>query len=131
MVLRHTLLTTFLITLVPGLGYAQQLPELPPPRPVNPAPAPVRPVRLPPMAKQAAESNLWKPVCDPPGPTPGLWGDCPPCAHCYSWQERSMQCRDFLEWCCTRPTCAHGMRPPPSASLFDWMTQWWPASSRQ
>ncbi len=40
-----------------------------------------------------------------------------------------MALRDCLEWCFTHPTCAAGMRAPPTASLWDWMTQWVPRGS--
>ncbi len=94
MPIRRLVLSTLLLLLAPAMGAAQPLPELPPPRPVGPAqPLPVlpppRPVNPAPgapplrplaMAKQAAESNGWTPVCEPEGPTPGLWGPGPPCA---------------------------------------------------
>jgi hypothetical protein len=95
----------------------QPLPELPPPRPVVPA-APA--YHVPPLARQAIESNFYKPVCEPELPTHGVWGN-GPCAHHRSWQECIMNGRDCLAWMCTRPNCAQGMRPPSDASLFDWL----------
>ncbi len=114
-----------------GRAGAQPLPELPPPRPVAPGqslpelppPRPVPSTRhppMPPLVRQALESNFYRPVCEPETPTYGLWG---PEASAYprSWQECWMGVRDCLAWICTRPTCAKGMRPPANASLFDWL----------
>jgi len=103
---------------------AQPVPELPKPRPVAPGQPlpqlpPPRPL-LPPLARQALESNFYKPVCEPETPTHGLWGDTP-CAHQRSWQECWMSWRDCLAWICTRPTCCPGMQPPCDASLYDWL----------
>lgn len=101
-----------------------QLPELPQPRPVPGQPLPQLPPPrrlppLPPLARQALESNGYRPVCEPEIPTYGLWGVPTPSPR--SWQECWMNVRDCLAWICTRPTCAQGMRPPSNASLFDWL----------
>jgi hypothetical protein len=112
----------------------QMLPELPPPRPIAPAPPVVLPAPSPRalvLAKLAAESNRWKPACEPAPPTKGLWGDLPPSHHhSMSWQECWMAYRDFLGWCYTRPHCAQGMHPASDASAWDWLTQWWPRRSQ-
>jgi hypothetical protein len=78
------------------------------------------------LAQLAAESNLWMPVCEPPGPTRGLWVDCQPTAPGCSWQECVMVCRDGLGWVFTRPTCVRGVYAASDASAWDWVMQWMP-----
>jgi hypothetical protein len=129
---RHVLLLIGIAVVVPAArSDAQPLPELPPPRPTAPGqllpelprPQPVAPAPRPPsfeLARQAAASNYYRPVCEPEMPTPGMWGD-NPCPHKRSWQECFMSYRDCMEWICTRPTCCKGMQPPADASLYDWL----------
>lgn len=78
------------------------------------------------LAQLAAESSLWTPTCEPPGPTRGLWGDGPPSAPGCSWQECVMGFRDGLGWVFTRPTCIRGVYAASDASAWDWVTQWMP-----
>ncbi len=66
----------------------------------------------PSLVQLAAESSLWTPACEPPGPTPGLWSDCRRTGH--------------LGWVFTRPTCIRGFEPASNASAWDWVTQWMP-----
>ena len=106
---------------------AQPVPELPQPRPVVPGqplpelprPRPLPPP-VPPLVRQALESNQYKPVCEPEPPTHGVWG-ASVYVHGRSWQEWRISSRDCLAWIFTRPKCAQGMRPPRDASLFDWV----------
>jgi hypothetical protein len=78
------------------------------------------------LAQLAIESNQWTPCCEPPSPTKGLWGGCPPSTHSPSWQECYMSFRDGLSWVFTRPVCNCNMTPPSDASAWDWLTQWMP-----
>jgi hypothetical protein len=80
----------------------------------------------PSLVQLAAESSLWTPACEPPGPTRGLWGDCRRTGHGCSWQECIMGFRDGLGWVFTRPTCIRGFEPASNASAWDWVTQWMP-----
>jgi hypothetical protein len=121
------------IALTTATCWAQQLPELPPPRPVQPVPAKPLPARpnpaqpVPPpgpsplLVRLAAESNLYAPCCEPAGATHGLWPHKIPLHNC---QEYWMCYRDFLTWCYTRPTCCCGLQPPTDASIVDWTLHW-------
>jgi hypothetical protein len=77
----------------------------------------------PSLAQQAAESNVWAPCCEPPGPTKGLWGDCPSTAPTRSWQEYCMAFRDGLGSVFCPPNCGYSPPPPSRGSAWGWLTQ--------
>jgi hypothetical protein len=84
------------------------------------------------LADLAAQSNLWLPCCEPAGPTKGLWGEDGHGAHCRTWQEYYMSCRDGLSWLFGRPSCSctelSGCCEP---SIWGRITQWLPRSRVQ
>jgi hypothetical protein len=80
--------------------------------------------RAPSLAELAAESNRWLPVCEPGGPTPGLWDGYEGCSRWWSWQECCMSVRDGLGWLFARPRCNF---PETSSCRGGLFSQWlWP-----
>lgn len=121
------------ILLVAGVTIAQSPRTSAPPRPPVTIPSPRGesaeddPAPGPTLAQLAADSTWYRPKCEPPGPTPGLWGDDQSWIWPHSWQEGKMCIRDALTWVFTWPSCSDDAHPSPDVSAWAWATQWLPS----